>query len=95
MKLLIVLMLVAASALMAWEPFFEDSVRVDIGSYNPSHADPCFSDWNGDGLPDLLVGDFAGGSIRYFENTGTMSRPKLDDMGYLKADGKRIRVGAA
>lgn len=95
MRLLLVILLVAVSAMMAWEPLFEDKVKVDLGTYAPDHADPCFADWDGDGLPDLLIGDFAGGSIRYFENTGTMSRPKLDDMGYLKADGKRIRVGAA
>ncbi|MCE5307097.1 MAG: VCBS repeat-containing protein [Acidobacteriales bacterium] len=48
-------------------------------------------DWNGDGRLDLLAGN-SGGYIQYFENVGTKTEAAWEDHGYLKADGKTIRV---
>ena len=49
-----------------------DGARLDIGWY----AAPVVCDWNGDGKPDLLVGQ--GGCVIYFENVGTAQAWKLE-----------------
>ncbi len=49
-------------------------IDVDIG-----HAAPLFIDWDGDGLRDLLVGQFGEGKLRIYRNVGTASRPKFNE----------------
>ena len=44
----------------------EQFVKVDY----PGYASPCFADVTGDGLGDLLVGQFDGGKIKVYENLG-------------------------
>jgi hypothetical protein len=39
-------------------------------------AGPYVADWDGDGLPDLLVGS-SDGSVRWYRNTGTRTKPVL------------------
>jgi len=39
-------------------------------------AGPCVADWDGDGLPDLIVG-CGDGSVRFYRNVGTAREPKL------------------
>jgi hypothetical protein len=39
-------------------------------------AGPCIADWNGDGVPDLLVGS-ATGEVVWFENVGSPAAPSL------------------
>ena len=39
-------------------------------------AGPCIADWNGDGVPDLLVGS-ATGEVVWFENVGSPAGPLL------------------
>lgn len=46
-------------------------------------------DWDGDGDLDLLVA-YYDASIRYYENTGTRTSPRLVDRGLLEADGVPI-----
>lgn len=43
-----------------------EPVRVE----SPGYAAPCWSDVDGDGHPDLLVGQFRGGKIKVFKNLG-------------------------
>jgi hypothetical protein len=52
------------------QPFFMD---IDVGQ----SAKPQIVDVNKDGLPDLLMGE-RGGTIKYFENTGTSEAPFFD-----------------
>lgn len=47
---------------------------IDIGGVW-GHAGPCLSDVDGDGLTDLVVGDFSG-KFRLFRNVGTPSQPR-------------------
>ena len=57
------------------------AVRVD----EPSYAAPCWADIDGDGLKDLLVGQFANGNIRVYKNLGDA---KLAPGKLLEADGE-------
>ena len=51
------------------------------------HAAPCVVDWDGDGVKDLLVGQFGGGLLWIFRNEGTNGAPKL-------AAGTKFKDGA-
>ena len=47
-------------------------IDTDVG-----HAAPCVTDFDGDGVRDLLVGQFGGGILWIFRNEGTDAAPKL------------------
>ena len=47
-------------------------IDTDIG-----HAAPFVCDFDGDGVQDLLVGQFGGGILWIYRNEGTNSEPKL------------------
>jgi hypothetical protein len=51
------------------------------------HAAPFVYDWDGDGVQDLLVGQFGGGVLWIFRNEGTNAAPKL-------AAGVKFKQGA-
>ena len=63
-----------------------DGARLDVGFY----AAPFVYDWNGDGKPDLLVGQ--GGSVIYYQNVGTADKWKLELRGPVEADGEPISI---
>jgi hypothetical protein len=42
------------------------------------HAAPFVADLDGDGLKDLLVGQFRDGRLRIFRNLGTKAQPRFD-----------------
>ncbi len=47
-------------------------IDTDVG-----HAAPFVADFDGDGVKDLLVGQFGGGVLWIFRNEGTNARPRL------------------
>lgn len=58
---------------------FKDPVRL-LAAGQPidtevGHAAPLFDDFDGDGLKDLLVGQFGDGILRIYRNTGTNNEP--------------------
>ena len=55
---------------------------------------PCFADVDGDGLRDLLVGQFAKGLCRVYKNIGTKQAPLFGDFTFLEAGGKPATVMA-
>lgn len=56
------------------------------------HAAPTVGDFDGDGKPDLLVGQYDGGMLRIYRNTGTAAAPVFDTHTYFAAGGQTGRV---
>ncbi len=58
---------------------FETPVRLEAGGEfidtDTGHAAPYLYDWDGDGVRDLLVGQFGGGKLRIYRNGGTNAAP--------------------
>lgn len=63
---------------------------IDSGEYI-AHSGPLFADVTGDGLPDLLVGNFKG-HVQVYENVGTRGEPLFEDKGLLEAEGEQVKV---
>ncbi len=68
-------------------------IDVDFG-----HAAPFLADMNGDGLRDLLVGQFGKvgsegkGALRIYLNVGQKGQPKFEDFNYFQAGGTTGKV---
>lgn len=52
---------------------------------------PNFADFNGNGLPDLILGDFLD-KFTFFENVGTRTEPKYAQGRHLKNQGEVIKM---
>ena len=57
------------------EPYriFADGQAIDT---DVGHAAPLVTDFDGDGVDDLLVGQFGDGILTIYRNTGSNSQPK-------------------
>lgn len=56
------------------------------------HAAPFVCDFDGDGVPDLLVGQFGDGILWIYKNIGTNTQPKFAAGVKFKDGGKDGRV---
>jgi hypothetical protein len=89
--------LFAAIALADEESVFYEPIRLKAdGQFIDSgdawgHSGPCLSDVDGDGLSDLVVGDFSG-KFRFYRNVGSNTRPNYRPPRYLKAGKKDAQV---
>lgn len=73
---------------------FKEPVQIKIDDQPikveaPGYACPSLADMNGDGLKDLLVGQFAGGKIKVYHADGEQGFKKGE---WLKADGETAEV---
>src|SRR5881296_1888716 len=62
-------------------------IDVEIG-----HAAPLVTDLDGDGKPDLLVGQFGSGKLRIYRNVGTEAEPRFGQFTWFKAGGTDGKV---
>jgi len=86
-----VLLALLAVVAFAQTPVFDAPVAIEANGVSINvgyggNASPFVVDWNGDGKQDLLLGQFDGGKVRYYENTGENFAPVLGDSVYLQAD---------
>jgi hypothetical protein len=80
MKTACILTFVVPAVALAGE--FENPVMVMAGGEpvrveSPGYACPSWADWDGDGKPDLLVGQFNKGKIAFYKNEGGEGVPKF------------------
>ena len=74
------------------DPELSAPVRIEaagkpIESGSVGHAAPFVGDFDGDGKPDLLVGQFDGGLLTVYRNEGTAREPRL-------SSGQPFKTGA-
>jgi hypothetical protein len=58
----------------------DSPIDVEVG-----HAAPLMMDIDGDGKPDLLVGQFGKGKLRIYHNVGSNTEPRFDEFAWFKA----------
>jgi hypothetical protein len=89
----LLLLAVSPPKIVLAEPFLATAggkvIKVEIG-----HAAPIFADYDGDGLKDLLVGQFGEGKMRIYKNVGTQTEPKFDSFTWFEAGGKVAHIDA-
>jgi hypothetical protein len=73
---------------------FEPPTRLKAGDKfirveSPGYACPAWADVDGDGKPELVVGQFAQGKMKLFKHLGNL---KFEEGEWLKADGKVAQV---
>ena len=96
MRKVMILVFILAFGVFATPPMYNDFVYIYAGgsaiTVSGGHADPCVVDWDGDGLKDLLLGEFTLGRIRFYPNSGTNISPIFTTFSYLQADGVTIQL---
>jgi hypothetical protein len=77
----------------------EEFVAVSTGEEItvPGYSVPSFALWNGDDLPDLVVGEGGStpGKVRIYLNTGTPGHPVFDTFFYAQSNGADLSVAAS
>jgi hypothetical protein len=77
-----------------FEPPFRVSDSKGLIDVDEGHAAPLFVDFDGDGLPDLLVGQFGEGKLRIYKNVGTRAAPRFDGFTWFKTGEEEGKVPA-
>lgn len=78
-------------------PVLSNGTRLALWNGDPltvsTYATPCFADWDGDAIPDLICG--AGdGTVFFFKNIGSPKSPLFVAGLRLLADGKQLSFGS-
>lgn len=88
-----------AGAMTAWANELAAPVHVmadgqplDVGGIG--YAAPFLGDFDGDGVRDLLVGEFSKGRLRIYRNSGTDSNPQFGTYEWFKDGAETGRVPA-
>lgn len=69
-----------------------DGQPLDVGGIG--YAAPFMSDYDGDGVRDLWVGEFNEGRLRIYRNLGTNSKPRFGQYEWFKDGAATGRVPA-
>ncbi len=93
-RLLLCALLLGVSTAFCGAADFEPPVRLKAGDAavrveSPGYAAPCWTDIDGDGKKELLVGQFNQGKIRVFKHLGA---EKFAPGNWLQAEGKAAEV---
>lgn len=62
--------------------------QIDVGYYGA----PCIVDWDGDGLKDMILGEFTYGKIRFYPNSDSNDSPLFTGFTYVQSDGVDITM---
>ena len=95
MQRFLFLVLIITGLAFAPPPMFQNYVYVEASGAPivvSAHANPCVVDWDGDGVKDLLVGEFTNGVIRFYSNDGSNSAPHFTTFTYLQSGGVMIQL---
>ena len=99
MKIICTILIIGfLSILPSQTPVFEPGQRVQAGGTDIDvgyYASPFYYDWDGDGVKDLVTGQYSSGYVRFYKNYGTNSNPSYTSFQYLYADGSLISVYAS
>jgi hypothetical protein len=60
-----------------------DEKPIDV--QRDGHSAPFVGDFDGDGVNDLLVGEFQDGRLRIYRNLGTKAQPRFDQYEWFRA----------
>ncbi len=92
-------MLALALASLAHAPaadLFEKPFRLmDTGGWldvDKGMAAPLVADFDNDGLPDLLVGQFGEGKLRIYKNRGSAKAPRFEGFSWFKTGEQEGKV---
>ncbi len=83
-------MAVEAGELAAPVHVMADGQPLDVGGIG--YAAPFMGDYDGDGVRDLLVGEFSQGRLRIYRNLGTNSEPRFGGYEWFKDGAETGRV---
>jgi hypothetical protein len=96
--LLLLLLVAGSSTRQASTDLFEKPFRVRDGEkfidVDVGHAAPLYTDFDGDGVPDLLVGQFGEGKLRIYKNLGSAKEPRFDGFTWFKTGEEEGKVPA-
>ena len=98
MRFKIALLLVLAAAGPGFADGLADPFLAEVGGQpidladGVGHAAPLWFDWDGDGLNDLIVGQFKGGHLRIHRNIGKRDAPVFGECTWFEAGGERAKV---
>ncbi len=84
--------LAAAADTPDYQPPFNvmaNGVQIELSI---GHANPLITDWNGDGLKDLILGQYSSGKLRYYENNDSNDSPMFGNYTFMQADGADISL---
>lgn len=89
--------LLAAIACPAAAGELEPPVQIQVGGKpvdveREGHAAPFVGDFDGDGVRDLLVGQYHEGRLRIYRNRGSDTSPTFESHEWFQAGGKLGRV---
>ena len=65
---------------------------VPIDVQGAGHSAPFFGDFDGDGVKDLLVGQFDDGKLRIYRNEGEAKAPRFGKSQWFQAGGGDAKV---